>query len=61
MPDNTAKAKRPQESAAIFTSDLMKMSQELAIAEIERFYAAADPIHFEPLPCEDAGQISRKR
>ena len=38
-------AHMPEEST--MTSDLLRLSRELIIAEIERFYAASQPIAFE--------------
>jgi hypothetical protein len=46
MPD-TILERAQTETAAVFTADLLKMARALTIAEIEKFYRAAEPIAFE--------------
>jgi hypothetical protein len=61
MPDKTASAVEMQKAAELFTTDLVKMSRELAIAEIQRFYAATEPIRFSAQASINAGELSRTR
>ena len=47
MPDKILERTQTETDATTFTADLLKMSRALAIAEITKFYSAAEPIAFE--------------
>jgi hypothetical protein len=47
MLEQTAAKQGKQATASTTADDLLRISRELAIAEIERFYLASQPLSFE--------------